>query len=109
MKELKGILKTMANEEYTNDQKKGCKWLTVYDVILSSRNLVYVYWTPQHYVHNTVFSLHIFLFMCFLLRKNNLDCFLKTESCTCRGDLACEKCINLLHEHIFKQTWLVIH
>lgn len=34
----------MAHEEYSNDQKKkGPKWLTVYDTILSSRNLVFFY------------------------------------------------------------------
>lgn len=42
MKGFRYILKTMANKEYSNKQtKKGPKLLTVYDIILSSINLVY--------------------------------------------------------------------
>lgn len=61
MKELKDILKTVANEEYSNGTPKyGPKWLTVYDIILSSKSLVYFNLTPQFFVHNTVFLLLIY-------------------------------------------------
>lgn len=69
----------MAHEEYSNVQKKKRhKCLTVYDTILSSRNLVFFYWTPQHFVHNTVFLLDIYLCICFLfIKKKQAWLFLK--------------------------------